>query len=195
MAPNRKSTSGRKLLSNTRPSQSITKPITPNSMSSKTTRTLIRTHHNLHKRLKQAQLAKNAAQISSLQAEIASLGGLDAYQKASIQGQSLSRGGDSSKVLVTWLAELGLTAGKAHGVGGVERLRMLEVGSLKVDNACARSGLFEMVRIDLNSQHADIAQQDFMEREVPKGSEMLERDGFDVVSLSLVVNYVPDAEE
>ena len=32
-----------------------------------------------------------------------------------------------------------------------------------------------------------------MERPVPEGAEALEREGFDVVSLSLVVNYVPDA--
>ena len=32
-----------------------------------------------------------------------------------------------------------------------------------------------------------------MERPVPDGAEALERDGFDVVSLSLVVNYVGDA--
>ena len=75
---------------------------------------------------------------------------------------------------------------------GTKKLRMLEVGSLRVDNACARSGLFEMDRIDLHSQHKDIVEQDFMQRPIPDSTE-LDEVGFDVVSLSLVVNYVGDA--
>jgi 25S rRNA (adenine2142-N1)-methyltransferase len=68
-------------------------------------------------------------------------------------------------------------------------LRMLEVGALSVNNACSRSRLFEVERIDLNSQAEGILKQDFMERPLPKdGSKR-----FDVISLSLVLNYVPDA--
>ena len=68
-------------------------------------------------------------------------------------------------------------------------LRMLEVGALSVNNACSRSKLFEVERIDLNSQAEGILQQDFMERPLPKdGSER-----FNIISLSLVLNYVPDA--
>ena len=113
-------------------------------------------------------------------------------------------------MLVEWLRELGVGESKngpqamfkdeLRGVSEQpkgaqkEKLRLLEVGSLSPQNACARSGLFSMVRIDLNSQHPEIQQQDFMERPVPCGLEALEVEGFDVVSLSLVVNYVPDAE-
>lgn len=70
--------------------------------------------------------------------------------------------------------------------------RMLEVGALRVDNAAARSGLFATVeRIDLHAQERGIVTQDFMERPLPA---VAEEEGFDVVSLSLVLNYVGDAK-
>ncbi len=77
---------------------------------------------------------------------------------------------------------------------GREEWRMLEVGALRVDNAASRSGLFTRVeRIDLQAQQEGILTQDFMERPVPLleiGDGDEER--FDVVSLSLVLNYVGD---
>lgn len=77
-------------------------------------------------------------------------------------------------------------------VRGRLKFRMLEVGALRTDNACSRSGLFDITRIDLHSQHPDIETQDFMERPIPTAEE-LNDSGFDIVSLSLVVNYVGDA--
>ena len=68
-------------------------------------------------------------------------------------------------------------------------LRLLEVGALSVNNVCSRSKVFEVERIDLNSQAEGIKQQDFMERPLPKDG----REQFDMISLSLVLNYVPDA--
>lgn len=68
--------------------------------------------------------------------------------------------------------------------------RMLEVGALRVDNAAARSGLFAFVeRIDLHAQEKGILTQDFMQRPLPTSEQ---EEGFDVVSLSLVLNYVGD---
>ncbi len=66
-------------------------------------------------------------------------------------------------------------------------LRLLEVGALSVDNACSRSGCFDVERIDLNSQAPGILQQDFMRRPLPES----DADRFDIISLSLVLNYVP----
>lgn len=40
--------------------------------------------------------------------DISELGGLDAYQKASQLGQSKDRGGDSSRILVSWLLDMGI---------------------------------------------------------------------------------------
>jgi len=69
-----------------------------------------------------------------------------------------------------------------------EHLRMLEVGALSTENACSATGLFKMVHIDLNSQRPGILQQDFMQRPIPTTDE----ERFDIISLSLVLNYVPD---
>ena len=70
--------------------------------------------------------------------------------------------------------------------------RMLEVGALRTDNAYSKSGMFDVTRIDLQSREPGIEQQDFMARPVPTVEER-KAEGFDVVSLSLVLNYVGDA--
>lgn len=177
----------RRLLSHTRPVIPSGSQVA-STLSSKATRTLIRSHHELHKKLRQAETAGDRNLAENFRAQIEAQGGLAKYQEASIQGQSAERGGDSSKVLVEWLLELdaGLQNEAKH-----TKLRLLEVGALRVDNACSVCGLFEVERIDLNSQHVDISQQDFMQRPLPLiGTGGDHR--FDVVSLSLVVNYVPD---
>jgi 25S rRNA (adenine2142-N1)-methyltransferase len=122
-----------------------------------------------------------SAQLSDLEKEITEGGGLERYQEASIAGQLDTRGGDSSKVMMEWLHEL--MPQRTRG------LRLLELGCLRIDNACSRSGFFDFIeRIDLHSQHPDILEQDFMDRPLPKSDE----DKFDAISCSLVVNYVPD---
>lgn len=168
-----------RLLSSTRPRH--VKP--RSSLSSQTTRELIRTHHTLRKQLTSALARGDGSGAGIVQAKIDAAGGLHKYQEASIQGQSAERGGDTSKVLVEWLSAL-----KGHES---EKWRMLEVGALKTDNACSRSGLFKMKRIDLHSQHPDIEEQDFMNVPLPL-TENLDDEGFDIVNLSLVVNFVGD---
>lgn len=177
-----------KLLSHTRPA-GVQKPRT---ISSHATRSLIRNHHALHKQLCSALARKDASAAASIEAQLCASGGLAKYQQASIQGQALERGGDASKVLVEWLSDDRPSADPSRDVLTTRRLRMLEVGALRVDNACSRSGLFEMTRIDLHSQHPDIMTQDFMKRTIPSPTQVQSK-GFDIVSLSLVVNYVGDA--
>lgn len=174
------------LLSHTRP------PLTPKtpSLSSQATRSSIRKHHVLQKQLHAAILNGDSALTERLQAQLEASGGLQRYQEASIQGQSSDRGGDSSKVLMEWITEH-VSQYRRHHTAKPEKLRMLEVGALKVDNACSRSGIFNVTRIDLHSQHPDIQMQDFMKMPVPSPGTLAE-DGFDVVSLSLVVNYLGD---
>ncbi|KAK7429524.1 25S rRNA (adenine2142-N1)-methyltransferase [Neonectria magnoliae] len=153
------------------------------SMSRKASRTLINTHHQLDKQRRQAAAKGDKDGEGRISAQIEKLGGIDHYQKASLQGQSLDRGGDTSKVLLEWLSVAEL---KALG----QPLKMLEVGSLSTRNACSTSGIFDMQHIDLNSQEPGIKQQDFMDRPLPKDeSEM-----FDIISLSLVLNFVPEPE-
>jgi 25S rRNA (adenine2142-N1)-methyltransferase len=157
------------------------------SISSKATRTLIRSHHALEKAKAQALSDGNAALAAALQNQINSQGGIESYQQASLQGQSNDRGGDSSKILMEWLEPV-VPALKDHAAKS-QPLGLLEVGALSVNNACSRSKLFEVERIDLNSQAVGILQQDFMERPLPKDG----KEKFDIISLSLVLNYVPDA--
>lgn len=66
-------------------------------------------------------------------------------------------------------------------------MRMLEVGALSIENCCSRSPNIEITRIDLHSQHPDILSQDFMIMPLPAN----ENEKFQMISLSLVLNYVP----
>ena len=157
----------------------------PRSISSKATRTLIRAHHTLEKQKATAIAKGDESKAASLAREIESRGGIKGYQRASLLGQANDRGGDSSKVLMEWLEPLS----PALKDQKLKPIRMLEVGALSTTNACSRSRIFEMERIDLNSQSEGIIEQDFMERPLP-GSE---NEKFDIISLSLVLNYVPDA--
>ncbi|KAL8687546.1 MAG: hypothetical protein Q9218_006315 [Villophora microphyllina] len=176
------------LLSHTRPPSMNKTP----ALSSQATRSLIRKHHTLQKQLHTARTTGNVETAEQLATQIASTGGLQKYQQASLQGQSSTRGGDSSKVLMEWLQDDTISPHATRKT--LERtLKMLEVGALTIDNACARSGIFDVTRIDLHSQHPDIQTQDFMEMSMPSEEGMeREKEGFDIVSLSLVVNYVGD---
>ncbi|GAB7347809.1 hypothetical protein MBLNU459_g5348t1 [Dothideomycetes sp. NU459] len=151
------------------------------SLSAKATRTLIRSHHRLHKALAEATRTGDGETATAIRQQIEEKGGLKSYQQASIQGQSSDRGGDTSKLLMEWLP--------SNLADGEHKLRMLEVGALSVSNACSKSGMFQVTCIDLNSQAPGIEQQDFMERPLPSSDD----DRFDIISLSLVLNYVPDA--
>ena len=183
MASSKKSSRPR-LLSSTRPRNARSTP----SLSSQTTRALVRTHHTLRKQLSTAIAQGDDRKTERLKAELETSGGLKMYQEASIIGQSRERGGDTSRVLMEWL--LGATSSEGL-IEGHYKLRMLEVGALKTDNACSRSRVFEMKRIDLHSQHPEIEEQDFMQMQFPK-PENLGEQGYDLVSLSLVVNFVDD---
>ncbi|VVT51534.1 uncharacterized protein SAPINGB_P003128 [Magnusiomyces paraingens] len=144
--------------------------------------------------------------LESINKQIEENGGIEIYQKASISGQDNSRGGDTSKLLIEWLQELGITAhkkpkkeqGTTEDVKNPRKISLLEVGSLSAKNACSTSGIFDYIeRIDLNSQDPKyIKQQDFMQRPLPKKSALVDENTevFDLISLSLVVNYVSDPQ-
>jgi 25S rRNA (adenine2142-N1)-methyltransferase len=177
---NKKKRTRLKSLSQGRPPTA--KPVS--TISSKATRNQIRTHHKLEKERAKALVAGDDAKAAALATEIELQGGIEGYQRASLIGQTNERGGDSSKVLMEWL---NVPALRKLSDGGTS-IRMLEVGALSVSNACSKSKIFDMERIDLNSQAEGITQQDFMERPLP----LNELEKFDIISLSLVLNYVPD---
>lgn len=157
----------------------------PKSISRKATKALINTHHVLEKKKAQAIAKGDRAAEIAIESEIDALGGIEKYQLASLQGQRLDRGGDSSHILMEWLNSMDSTISSSAGA----HLKMLEVGALSTKNACSASGFFDVERIDLNSQSDGILQQDFMKRPLPKDDS----ERFDIISLSLVLNFVPDA--
>lgn len=191
MAKSKKSSTKPKSLSHGRPAvaTSTSKKSKPAHLSSHTTRTVIRKHHNLLKDHARAVAASDASLAAKLEMEIAENGGLEHYQAASILGQSVQRGGDTSRHLLDFLDTVN-PGWKSTVTSGRRRLRMLDVGALSTDTAASRSGLFDITRIDLNSQENGILQQDFMQRPLPAGED----ERFNIVCLSLVVNYVPDAK-
>ncbi|KAG9783027.1 hypothetical protein KCU88_g3183, partial [Aureobasidium melanogenum] len=180
------------------------------SLSSKHTRALIRTHHVLQKRLARARADNDVEQIQELEAQLAASGGLETYQLASTVGQSAERGGDSSRVLVEWLkSEI-----EARKKGSLSRssktraspttgqplqpLHVLEIGALSTTNALNIPDITRVRRIDLRSSGPGIEEADFMSFPLPDSAdgsgEWEGRRGYDVISLSLVLNYVPDAQ-
>ncbi|RMY50557.1 hypothetical protein D0865_06843 [Hortaea werneckii] len=156
------------------------------ALSAEKTRQLIRTHHQLNKELAKAEALGDHEGATDLKKRIEAFGGLESYQQASIQGQAKDRGGDSSVILMEWLKSISIPT----RADSLSKLRLLEVGALSTKNACSKSGIFDIERIDLNSQAEGIKQQDFMERPLPSSDS----ERFDIISLSLVLNYVPDAE-
>lgn len=181
MAPSKSHFRGRSTLKSGRPPTAHRSSAT---LSHKATSSTIRSFHQLSKALASAARKGDVELADELRRRIENLGGLDRYQKASIQGQATDRGGDSSIVLVQWLRDLdsARTGKQQHD------LRLLEVGALSTTNACSRSGPFDTIeRIDLQSQRPGILQQDFMERPLPATDD----EKFDMISLSLVLNFVP----
>ncbi|KAI5803164.1 putative methyltransferase-domain-containing protein [Geopyxis carbonaria] len=182
----KKKKTGSVLLSRNRGVERRVDPLQSRSLSSKAGRTLIRSHHTLQKQLAQAKARNDIETVQAVQEKIAASGGLEKYQQASVIGQSAQRGGDSSKLLMQWIHE---TQNKTVPKTSERKLRLLEVGCLSVDNAVSKSSFFDVTRIDLNSRDTAIQSQDFMERPLPKSAE----EKFDIISLSLVLNYVPEA--
>ncbi|EIW66886.1 hypothetical protein TREMEDRAFT_34446 [Tremella mesenterica DSM 1558] len=160
--------------------QVITRHITKPPLSSKAAQATISAYHVLLKKRDRLLVrrrsqggSRSSPELKQVEAEIEALGGLDAYQQASIMGQSTVRGGDSSRVLIPWLKE--------------RPSSMLEIGALLPDNMAECSSWIDNHPIDLQSQHPLILQQDFFHRPVPvKGSD----EWFDIISCSLVLNFV-----
>lgn len=129
------------------------------------------------------------AQLGSIDEEILQRGGLEAYQSASIHGQTSNRGGDSSKKLIEWLEK---EPYKQIIACADASLSALEIGCLNPLNYISTSGIFANVaKIDLNSQSPHILQQNFMERPLPK----LDKERFNLILCSLVLNFVPTPKE
>ncbi|KAK5091966.1 25S rRNA (adenine2142-N1)-methyltransferase [Exophiala xenobiotica] len=186
--------SGRPPLSTTNTGQGSTSTVGKHNVnarrkSSKATRNLINKHHQLHKSRAAAVAAGDHKHVGEIDGQLQQLGGLEAYQAASLTGQDKDRGGDSSERLVEWLRKYNLVGPTRTKLG----LRVLEVGALSSQNAISRmvgKGVEIVKRIDLNSQEPNVIEKaDFMTFPISDACAVK----YDIVSLSLVLNYVPDA--
>lgn len=130
------------------------------------------------------QKANDLARIAAIRQEMDDLGGLDMYQKASTLGQSKQRGGDSSKWLIPVIESCHPQLDKKAG----KPLRLLDIGALSPHNYQKYSSWIKATPIDLNPQDPLITKMDFLEMPIPTTKDDL----FDIVCLSLVVNFVGD---
>ncbi|KAI0273836.1 hypothetical protein BC834DRAFT_855805 [Gloeopeniophorella convolvens] len=151
------------------------------SSTARSSRTVIRRFHTLLKQQKTVQ----GEELRNVNREIEELGGLETYQRMSCIGQGEDRGGGSEKVLIEWLKQLGWADAKGKG-----KHRLLEVGALKPDNYDSCLSWLDVTAIDLHSRHPSILEQDFLLMDQDKS-----RGAWDIISLSLVVNFVPDGKD
>jgi len=150
-------------------------------------RTVIRRFHVLLKKQRQLKLAPStdAQELRDVEREIEEMGGLAVYQRMSSVGQGNDRGGGSEKVLIQWLIDMGLQKRE-----GKRKLKLLEVGALKPDNYGMCTSWIDTTPMDLRSRHPSILEQDFLLMDEDEN-----RGRWDIISLSLVVNFVPDVKD
>lgn len=115
------------------------------------------------------------------------MGGLEAYQRMSTIGQGSDRGGGSEKVFIGWMNELSVCEKFTETK---EKMRLLEVGALRHDNYSSCSSWIDVLSIDLHSCHPNIQEQDFLLM-----NENDHRSKWDAISLSLVLNFAPEARD
>ncbi|KAI8984790.1 putative methyltransferase-domain-containing protein [Mycotypha africana] len=146
---------------------------------------LIRRFHVLNKELAKCRKQSSTSQREQeILQEMEAMGGLDWYQKASQLGQSKRRGGDSSKWLIQTMKER-----LPSLLEKIEKpLHVLDVGAVAPDNYKLYKSWIHARAIDLNPQHQDIEQQDFLKMKPPEQK-------FDILCLSLVINFVGDPRD
>src|ERR1700728_3777045 len=69
--------------------------------------------------------------------------------------------------------------------------RLLEVGALKHDNYRSCTSWIDVTSMDLRSRHPAIIEQNFLLMD----SEVEHHEKWDIISLSLVVNFVPEPRD
>ena len=68
--------------------------------------------------------------------------------------------------------------------------RLLDVGAVKPDNYHSCASWIDVTPIDLHSRHPSILEQDFLRMD-----QESHREAWDIISLSLVLNFVPDGRD
>jgi 25S rRNA (adenine2142-N1)-methyltransferase len=68
--------------------------------------------------------------------------------------------------------------------------RLLDVGAVRPDNYRTCASWIDVTPIDLHSRHPSILEQDFLRMD-----QDCHREAWDIISLSLVLNFVPDGKD
>ncbi|TPX53782.1 hypothetical protein PhCBS80983_g06160 [Powellomyces hirtus] len=162
------------------------------------TQKLISTYHTLNKQLSAVLKAGDAKTAATIRSEMEALGGLHAYQRASLKGGNEKKGlGACGSWLVTFLREEQKARENATAPGAATaaspgaaktKLRLLDVGAVSGQTYAKQASWIDVSSIDLNPQSQTVKKQDFFERPNPKGDD----ERFHVLCLSLVVNFVGD---
>lgn len=133
--------------------------------------------HALEKRI---AASKDPAEIAKLKLEQQQLGGLEAYQKASLTGGAKTKGGETGKWFAKTWQEL---------YGKDDEIRFLDVGAIH-GTTYDKFPWINTTSIDLNAMGPGVIQADFFKFPIPREPDQL----YDVVGLSLVLNFVGDLQ-
>lgn len=123
----------------------------------------------------------------ALQAELRALGGLPAYQRASIFGATTEENGAFNSGV--WVHNELLAMAALPPAHGAPRLRLLDVGALQ-DHWSPHAHMVDATAIDLNPQHPSVIRADFFD--FPPLPAAGSAPAFDAIVLSLVLNFVGD---
>ncbi|CAO1627516.1 unnamed protein product [Sympodiomycopsis kandeliae] len=123
--------------------------------------------------------ATTSARQEEILAEQESMGGIDAYQNDSSFGADKQRGGESGKWLATTLDTV-LETKKPE-------MKLLDVGALTGTSYSSYPWL-KTTSIDINPRSENVLKSDFFDFPIPDSK-------FDVVCLSLVLNFVGDLKK
>ncbi|WFD28783.1 25S rRNA (adenine(2142)-N(1))-methyltransferase [Malassezia nana] len=136
---------------------------------------VIAQYHALEKQLARA----TPEERDKLRAAQRALGGLAVYQDQSVTGGAVDRGGESGKWCVKVLKELWPLSRK---------IRLLDVGAIAGTAYARWPGLVDVTSLDLQPRADHVIQSDFFDFPVPND----DMEKYDVVGLSLVLNFVGD---
>lgn len=150
---------------------------------------LISEFHRIEKRLSQSNL--DPLTRHKLKLERKRLGGLEVYQTASKLGGSLERGGETGKWCAKTLVELGLRPSSPDA--NASKVSLLDVGAIDGKSYSKFQDWISTTCIDLNpmDDFNQVLKVDFFKFPIPQ----TEDEKFDVVGLSLVLNFIGDLKK
>ncbi|KAI9017414.1 putative methyltransferase-domain-containing protein [Gaertneriomyces semiglobifer] len=152
----------------------------------RSTQKLISTYHTLLKKYTASTKTGDHEGAAAAKTEMDAIGGLHAYQRASLKGgnEKLGKGACGR-----WVIPHLRTHYQARVSDG-RKWRLLDVGALYGETYSKCTSWLDIESIDLNPQNPAVKKQDFFERSLPAS----DAERFHVVCLSLVVNFVGDPE-